>query len=183
MPQPSYPALVLEQNNTHKSKDEIELRRNEEAALITGVPMQMQNGLDAKAKKEFERIKNLLAKIGKDDALYEGSINRYCELGSEIFNFKASKKQQVKNIAEAYKQYKNEVIDFITFASTTDRINTVLLSIDRQIQAKRKMMLDIEKEDIMTIASALRSIPKKIEKKENPSGMAAFMNKRTGGGA
>ena len=38
----------------------------------------------------------------------------------------------------------------------------------RQIQAKRKMLLDIEKENIMTIASSLRSVPKKAEKKMNP---------------
>ena len=46
-------------------------------------------------------------------------------------------------------------------------INSVL-TIDRNIAQKRKMLLDIEKENIMTIASALRSIPKKEEKQENP---------------
>ena len=35
-----------------------------------------------------------------------------------------------------------------------------LLDVDRQIQAKRKMLFDIEKENAMTVASALRSIPK-----------------------
>ena len=43
-----------------------------------------------------------------------------------------------------------------------------LVSLDKQVQAKRKMLLDIEKENIMTIASALRSVPKKTEKKDNP---------------
>lgn len=43
-----------------------------------------------------------------------------------------------------------------------------LISLDKQVQAKRKMLLDIEKENIMTIASALRSVPKKTEKKDNP---------------
>ena len=42
-----------------------------------------------------------------------------------------------------------------------------LISLDKQIQAKRKMLMDIEKENIMTIASSLRSIPKKAEKKKN----------------
>ena len=42
-----------------------------------------------------------------------------------------------------------------------------IISYDRQIQAKRKMLFDIEKENIMTIASSLRSIPKKTEKKKN----------------
>ena len=43
-----------------------------------------------------------------------------------------------------------------------------LVSLDKQVQAKRKMLLDIEKENIMTIASALRSVPKKTDKKDNP---------------
>lgn len=43
-----------------------------------------------------------------------------------------------------------------------------LIALDKQIQAKRKMLLDIEKENIMTIASSLRSVPKKTEKKRNP---------------
>ena len=44
-----------------------------------------------------------------------------------------------------------------------------MLSIDKQIVSKRKMLLDIEKENVMTIASALRSIPKKDNsKEENP---------------
>ena len=44
-----------------------------------------------------------------------------------------------------------------------------MLSIDKQVQAKRKMLLDIEKENVMTIASALRCIPKKEDKDaDNP---------------
>ena len=42
-----------------------------------------------------------------------------------------------------------------------------LVSMDKQIQTKRKMLLDMEKENVMTIASALRSIPKKPESKKN----------------
>ena len=42
-----------------------------------------------------------------------------------------------------------------------------LMSMDKQIQTKRKMLLDMEKENVMTIASSLRSIPKKVEKKKN----------------
>ena len=46
-------------------------------------------------------------------------------------------------------------------------ISKQLISYDKQIQAKRKMLFDIEKENIMTIASSLRSIPKKTDKKKN----------------
>jgi hypothetical protein len=36
------------------------------------------------------------------------------------------------------------------------------------------MMFDIERDNLMTLCSALRSIPKKVEKPEQPSGMAKF---------
>ena len=39
-----------------------------------------------------------------------------------------------------------------------------IVSIDRQIQVKRRMIMDIEKENLMTIQSGLRSIPKKEDK-------------------
>src|SRR5699024_6320690 len=57
-----------------------------------------------------------------------------------------------------------------------------LISLDRQVQAKRRMMADIEKENVMTIASSIRSIPKikKLRKKENgfTSSFASFRKRR-----
>ena len=43
-----------------------------------------------------------------------------------------------------------------------------LVDLDRQVQGKRKMLLEVEKENVMTIASALRNIPKKAEEGEDP---------------
>lgn len=48
------------------------------------------------------------------------------------------------------------------------KMQSNLVNLDKQVQAKRKMLLEIEKENIMTVASALRSVPKKVEKKGNP---------------
>ena len=42
------------------------------------------------------------------------------------------------------------------------------------------MLLDIEKENIMTIAAQLRSIPKKEVKKGEEDPMAAFVNRKSG---
>ena len=62
---------------------------------------------------------------------------------------------------------KNELI--AKFGNEVKGINLVTGAIDKQIASKRKMLLDIEKENVMTIASALRSIPKKEDKaSENP---------------
>jgi predicted site-specific integrase-resolvase len=48
------------------------------------------------------------------------------------------------------------------------KITASISTIDRTIQQKRKMLLDIEKESVMTISAALRSIPKTDEKQTNP---------------
>jgi hypothetical protein len=56
-----------------------------------------------------------------------------------------------------------------------------IVGLDKQIMSKRNMMLAIEKENLMTIASALRSIPKKVEKKK-ASGIGKFMQDRAESG-
>ena len=43
-----------------------------------------------------------------------------------------------------------------------------ILDVDKQIQAKRKMLFDIEKENCMTVAATLRAIPKAPASKDNP---------------
>ena len=58
--------------------------------------------------------------------------------------------------------------DLKTFFNLIASMQSNLLNLDRQLQQKRKMLFDIEKENIMTIASSLRSVPKKTDKKKNP---------------
>ena len=53
-------------------------------------------------------------------------------------------------------------------ARSMAKITASINAIDNTIQQKRKMMLDIEKESVMTIAASLRSIPKTEEKASNP---------------
>jgi hypothetical protein len=43
-----------------------------------------------------------------------------------------------------------------------------IIDLDKQVQAKRRMLFDIERENAMTIAAALRSIPKKGGTAESP---------------
>ncbi|MDD5016886.1 MAG: hypothetical protein PHO15_02155 [Eubacteriales bacterium] len=186
MPTPSKPALVLvEENKSHRTKAEIAQRKEAEESTITGVPMEAWPSLSRKAKKEFKRLKELLGKIKKDDAVYENVINRYCELWDECIEFKKEQKEFLDSKDELEQEYREEETDLkaSTYYKLRAKIQDNVLSLDRQIQAKRKMMLDIEKENIMTIASSLRSVPKKVQKDIPESGMAAFMKKRTGGGA
>lgn len=62
---------------------------------------------------------------------------------------------------------RSDEMEFTDFLEMQDKLAKQLISYDKQIQTKRKMLFDIEKENVMTIASALRSIPKTPEKKNN----------------
>ena len=43
-----------------------------------------------------------------------------------------------------------------------------MISLSSEIDKKRRIMLTIDKENVMTISAALRSIPKTPDKVENP---------------
>jgi hypothetical protein len=168
MPTPSKPFKVLKgENKSHKTKAELQQRKEAEESMLTDEPMKAWSSLSMEAKKEFKRLKGLLEKIGKDDAVYENVINRYCELKAECIEFKKEQDEFLKSGSDLEKEYREQETDLKAsiYYKLRAKIQDNVLSMDRQIQAKRKMMLDIEKENIMTIAAALRSVPKKDKEK------------------
>lgn len=188
MPTPPKPVSVLRlEGKSHRTKAELEQRAAAEDALLTGVSMREwpEVKADPLAHKEFVRVRRLLKKIGKDDALHEGVINRYALLRSECVGFEEKREQFYESKKELQEEYLagqcGDPDDGGMKPSEYYRLLTTMqnniVALDRQIQAKRKMLLDIEKENIMTIASALRSIPKTPEKKQN-SALADFMERR-----
>ena len=92
------------------------------------------------AHKEFLRLKKLLEKINKFDDMYGAVINRYCILYAETKEFEEKRDQFYKQLCE----FQNEKDDML---------------INRELTRK---------ENVMTIAASLRSVPKKPEKKTNP---------------
>ena len=87
----------------HRTKAEIELRKANEASNITGIRMQEQPETknDPIAHKQFKRMKLLYSLIGKDEALYEASINRYCMIYSEVAGFEQRLKKLTDSIDAA----------------------------------------------------------------------------------
>ncbi len=176
MPTPPKPFTVLKsEGKSHRTQDELEQRKNAEAALITGSHMKCwpEVKANAVAKKEFNRVKSLLKKIGKDDALHEGPVNRYALLRAECAEFEEKREAFYESKEELQNEYhaggkiqdeNNGGLSPSQYYNLLAKMQQSIIALDRQIQAKRKMMLDIEKENIMTIASALRSIPKKVDK-------------------
>jgi hypothetical protein len=163
----------------HRTKAEREIRAKAESALLTGTAMKESPEVKSNpiAHKEFFRIKKLLKAIDKDDDLSGNIINTHCLLHAECREFELMKAQLCEAAEELEKKYKEEQIDFLVYSDQKGKLINNIFTCDKKIMDKRKMILDISKENIMTIQSAMRSIPKKPEKKEQ-SKMAAMLEKR-----
>lgn len=173
MPTPSKPASVIRlECKSHRTKKEIAERERAEKELLTGRLLRENEAVKGNelAHKEFTRIRRLLKSIGKDDDLYGATINRYCLLLTECTEFEEKREQMSRQTREleASRDSFKESDDLKSYYTLQMQMQKNLIALDKQIQAKRKMLLDIEKENIMTIASSLRSVPKKTEKKRNP---------------
>lgn len=168
MPTPPKPAdVIMLEGKSHRTKKELRQRKKAEEDLLTGNKLRETKEVKENelAHKEFLRIGKLLKEIGKNDDLYSGVINRYCMLSAECKEFE-KKRESIFGRQQELEERSGEM-EFTDYLRLQNDLSKMLLSYDRQVQAKRKMMFDIEKENIMTIASALRSIPKKQETKKN----------------
>ena len=175
MPTPTKPFAVLKnEGKSHRTKKELKLREQGEKALSTGTKLKERQEVRKNkiAHKEFKRINELLSYIEKNDAIYEGVINRYCILYSESIDLERKREEVYSLIEDLKEQFENSkeyleddelAKETRRFASSISELIKSMIEIDRQVQQKRKMLLDIEKENIMTIAAALRVIPKKPE--------------------
>lgn len=173
MPTPSKPASVIRmEGKSHRTKRELAERERTECQLLTGKVLREQKEVreNELAHKEFQRIRKLLKSIDKDDDLYGATINRYCMLQAECIEFQEKRERFYRQIEELENDRESfaDADDIGTYYKLQMNMQKNILALDKQVQTKRKMLLDIEKENIMTIASSLRSIPKKAEKKKNP---------------
>ncbi len=175
MPTPSKPYSVLKaEGKSHRTKAELSQRKKAEAALSTGTALKERPDTKANpvAHKEFRRLDKLLKAIGKNDAIYEAIINRYCMLQAECKDFEEKQESFYRDLQELTEDKERlvdgEEMSLSAYYKEKNRMHQQIIALDRQVQSKRKMLLDIEKENIMTIASALRSIPKKTNEGEDP---------------
>lgn len=175
MPTPPKPFSVLKsEGKSHRTKKELKVREQGEKALSTGKALKERQEVKKNkiSHKEFKRINELLKSIEKNDAIYEAVINRYCLIYAECIEFEDKKaelyelidmlKEQFE-LSKSYLEDEDIAKETRSFARSISEILGSIVDLDKQLQPKRKMLLDIEKENIMTIASALRVIPKKAE--------------------
>lgn len=169
MPTPPKPYVVLKaEKKSHRTKAELKLREEGEKALATGVALKERPEVKSNpvAHKEFLRLNKLLKAIGKNDAIYEAVINRYCQLQGECADYENTI-MNLKQDLEELKENRHSM-DVAEYYKLKNDIEKLIDSKDRQLQTKRKMLFDIERDNCLTIAAALRSIPKKEEKTSNP---------------
>ena len=172
---PSKPAAVIEaEKKSHRTKAELEQRKKGETALLSNTPLYERDEVKKSkvAHTEFLRVAELMQSIGKDDALYSSGLNTYCQLYAEISEME-HQKSEIAILAEELKEKFDtlpamEYDDILQFTKQVTKLASMQLSIGSEIDKKRRLMLAIDKENVMTISAALRSIPKTPEKAENP---------------
>ena len=149
---PSKPLSLIK---GHRTKSEKEVRQEAEQAMITNEEFAEWDEVksDPVAHAEFERLLKIFKAINKQEALHETVINRFCLLLSD---FKSLRKQRDEAKSDLKK-----------------------MRIDTMMMAKQKAMFDIEKENIMTVQSVLRSIPKKVLKDPEEDPMEALLKRRS----
>lgn len=167
MPRPSKTVNAIQ---GHRTKAELNCRREAEDSLKTNARLteRPETRADKTAHKEFGRVKKLFALIDKDDDLYSAVLNRYCQIQAECLAFEKRAGELQEQINRLKLDYEDGKTDAEFYYSKYDSLQKTLISIDRQVMTKRKMLFDIEKENLMTVASSLRSVPKAPQPEENP---------------
>lgn len=178
MPTPSKPITLLE---GHRTQAELQQREAAEKSLLTGERLTEQPEVkaDPVAHQWFINLRRLFGKIEKDDALSSPIINRYCLLQSECSKFQEDD-IRLRERLEELEDKRCDIEDNFYFKMMID-IEKQINANDSKLMAKRKMLFDIERESLMTLAAQLRSIPKKVEPKENEGGIKTFLKKRVEG--
>ena len=174
MARPSKPVqLVKFEGRGHRTKAELATRERGEQALLTGRKIKEAPDVkaDPDAHAEFRRVIKLLEAIQKNDSLYEAAINRYCLLRVEEQTLQRLRKNYMEQL-EDFSSHFNDLVnrgelDIKTAWDMQAKLQQNFLSAEKQLSAKRKELLTIEKEHAMTIAAALRSIPKQPEKQKS----------------
>lgn len=166
MARPSKAAKIIEEEGkSHRTKAEMEQRKEAEKAALTGVPIRESGEVSENpvSHEEFVRVCALLTAVGKNDAMYEAVINDYCTYKSKIAEYQ----NDLERIKRQIDKVEDSDLEFALKIKQMVETRKQKLEYDKQLEVYRKRRFDIEKENGMTVASSLRSIPKTPAKK-NP---------------
>lgn len=175
------PSKAVVQLRKHLTTKEKEHREKAEAALLTGHIMRPSRVTrnDPVAYSAWKRLNALLGKIEKNDALFESVLNRYCQIISKTEKL-AEAGTRIDVMTADLEARKSEMSLEFYMKAMTDLIKMAQRN-EQQLQALQKMALDIEKENIMTVASQLRAVPKKPKEEADDDPAAKFFARRNNG--
>lgn len=168
------------EGRSHRTKKELEQREKAEKAQLTGKRMKEAQDVrsDKTAHETWLRIRGLMGLIEKDDAIYEQVINRYCRLVSETNAHVGEIDRLDRMIQAAEDLHEDGKIDAREYLQRSQSLEEMKIAAEGLLMRKRKMLLDIEKENVMTIVSSLRSIPKTPKDEAEDDLMAQMMKRR-----
>lgn len=150
------PVKTIMTMNCHLTKAEKEARRSAEKSVLTGDGMREYPETKAKpgAHRYFLRVRKLMGLIGRNDAIHEAVINRYAVMLDEA-----------DGVAAELRRFDAKLLDAET-SELYEKLMGEKLRLEAALDKKRSMLLAIEKENLLTVASGLRAIPKQPPKEE-----------------
>ncbi|HML49221.1 MAG TPA: hypothetical protein PKE04_20980, partial [Clostridia bacterium] len=160
-------------------------REKGEKALLTGEKMREHPSARANpsAHKHFLRLHNLLEKINHADALYENVVNRYCLTLAEIERTEAERTELDNEQGLLIIKLNDGKLEADDYFDHLHRLLDKKLRMDITVDRKRSMLLAIEKEMAMTVAAALRCVPRKDSEDDGAEDpMLTLLNRRGGAG-
>ena len=78
--------------------------------------------------------------------------------------------RRAQELEDKQDELMDEGMSLTEYFKILSSLQSQVIGLDKQIQAKRKLMFEYEKENVMTVASGLRNIPKKEKEDANPLG-------------
>ena len=175
--------LLKLEGKSNKTKAELNFRQEQEDTLLTGEEMKAWSEVwqDPVARKEFNRLRKLLRVINKCDALYENVINRYCLLHSECFGIEDRIGRLTKEQDLLTKSFEDEKLEANDYFKMQSNLGRQMLSWDGKLMEKRRMMLQMDKENLMTILASMRAVPKEPPEDKPTSQMGKFLHRKRSG--
>ena len=122
---------------------------------------------DRVAHLEFLRLKPLLKAISKFDEIYGAPVRRYCLNKSKLIEIDCDIekiKNEIEDLRDHEKDFEKNKPEYYRLILKMEEIITRKESIAKGIRAE---MIDFEKQNCMTIRSALSAVPMKPETKMN----------------
>lgn len=157
--------LVLE-GKSHKTKAELERRRNAEIRLesraLQADPMVRS---DKRAYREFRRIKKLYEEIEFIGSLDEHLINQYCLAVSELDDL-VGLMNDLRDAIQAIRE--DESISSTERAEAVKEVAELLMKYDAEVRYKRAEVVKMGDRLYLNPVARSKNVPKRQVKQEDP---------------